>query len=93
MPILSCTIGAVGKAAVVIDGVLADGEFVKSKTFDVPAPQVTMVTNVGTAVVELDAVGTPLSANNFLQYVTDKFYDITIFHRIVTSGSFVDQGG
>ena len=91
--VITCTIGAVGKAAVVIDGVLAGGTLVRSKTFDVPAPQVTMVTNLGTAVVELDAVAAPLSTNNFLQYVTDKFYDNTIFHRIVTSGIFVAQGG
>jgi hypothetical protein len=37
--VITCTIGAVGKAAVVIDGVLAGGTLVKSKTFDVPAPQ------------------------------------------------------
>ena len=91
--VITCTIGAVGKAAVVIDGVLAGGTLVKSQTFDVPAPQVTMVTNLGTAVVELDAVATPLTTNNFLQYVNDKFYDNTIFHRIVTSGIFVAQGG
>ena len=91
--VITCTIGAVGKAAVVIDGVLAGGTLVKSKTFDVPAPQVTMVTSLGTAVVELDAVAAPLTTNNFLQYVNDKFYDNTIFHRIVTSGIFVAQGG
>jgi peptidyl-prolyl cis-trans isomerase A (cyclophilin A) len=52
-----------------------------------------MVTNLGTAVVELDAVATPLTTNNFLQYVNDKFYDNTIFHRIVKSGIFVAQSG
>ncbi|NBT48684.1 MAG: hypothetical protein EBT07_12860 [Actinobacteria bacterium] len=91
--VVTCTIGAVGKAAVSFDAVLADGTLVKSKTFDVLAPQVTIVTNLGTAVVELDAVATPLSTNNFLQYVNDKFYDNTIIHRIVTSGIFVAQGG
>jgi len=52
-----------------------------------------MVTNLGTAVVELDVVAAPLSTNNFLHYITDKFFDNTIFHRILTSGIFVAQGG
>ena len=31
--------------------------------------------------------------DNFLQYVTDKFYDNTIFHRIYALGISVIQGG
>ena len=91
--VVTCKIGAVGKAAVGFDALLPDGTALKSKTFDVPAPQVTLVTNLGTAVIELDAVATPLTTTNFLQYVNDRFYDNTIIHRIVTSSIFVAQGG
>ena len=44
-------------------------------------------------VVELNPTATPLSTDNFLQYVNSKFYDNTIIHRIVTTGIFVAQGG
>jgi cyclophilin family peptidyl-prolyl cis-trans isomerase len=56
-------------------------------------PQVTLTTNLGNMVVELDADSAPLTVNNFLQYVNDQFYDNTIIHRIVTSSIFVAQGG
>jgi peptidyl-prolyl cis-trans isomerase A (cyclophilin A) len=52
-----------------------------------------MVTNVGNMVVELNPTAAPLSTDNFLQYVNNKFYDNTIIHRIVTAGIFVAQGG
>jgi peptidyl-prolyl cis-trans isomerase A (cyclophilin A) len=90
---VSCNISAAGPSAVTIEAKLANGTVLLTKTQDVPAPQVTMTTNLGTMVVELDALATPLSTNNFLQYVNDKFYDNTIVHRIVTSGIFVAQGG
>ncbi|MGI9245515.1 MAG: peptidylprolyl isomerase, partial [Steroidobacteraceae bacterium] len=48
-------------------------------------------TTLGTFTIELDAARSPLSAENFLQYVRDRHYDGTIFHRIV--GNFVVQGG
>lgn len=48
-------------------------------------------TTLGSFTVELDAARAPLSVANFLQYVQDKHYDGTIFHRVV--GSFVVQGG
>jgi cyclophilin family peptidyl-prolyl cis-trans isomerase len=52
-----------------------------------------MVTNLGTLAFELNPTAAPLSTDNFLQYVSDKFYDNTLIHRIVTSGIFVAQGG
>jgi cyclophilin family peptidyl-prolyl cis-trans isomerase len=90
---VTCAVNAVGTAAVVVDAKLADGTVLQSKAFDVLAPQVTMTTNLGNMVLELDAAATPLTVNNFLQYVNDQFYDNTIIHRIVTSGIFVAQGG
>lgn len=90
---VTCAVNAVGTAAVVVDAKLASGTVLQSKPFDVLAPQVTMTTNLGTMVLELDAAAAPLTVNNFLQYVNDQFYDNTIIHRIVTSGIFVAQGG
>ncbi len=48
-------------------------------------------TTLGDFTVELLEKEAPLSAANFLAYVEDKFFDGTIFHRIVPG--FVIQGG
>ncbi|MBX3395147.1 MAG: peptidylprolyl isomerase [Phycisphaerae bacterium] len=56
----------------------------------VTANLVRLTTSLGDIVFELvdDA---PVTTSNFLQYVTDGFYDGTIFHRVVPD--FVVQGG
>jgi peptidyl-prolyl cis-trans isomerase A (cyclophilin A) len=90
---VTCSVGAVGAGAVTFEAKLADGTVIKSASFDVPNPQVSMVTNLGTVLLELNPSAAPLTSNNFLQYVNDRFYDNTIFHRIVTSGIFIAQGG
>jgi cyclophilin family peptidyl-prolyl cis-trans isomerase len=48
-------------------------------------------TSHGTFTVELFPKEAPVSAENFLRYVDEKFFDGTIFHRIVPG--FVIQGG
>ena len=90
---VTCNITAAGPSAVTVEAKLANGTVLLAKTMDVPAPQVTLTTNLGNMVLELDAAAAPLTVNNFLQYVNDQFYDNTIIHRIVTSGIFVAQGG
>jgi peptidyl-prolyl cis-trans isomerase A (cyclophilin A) len=90
---VTCNVGAVGTGAISFDAKMADGTVLKSTSFDVPNPQVSMVTNVGTLKLELNPTAAPLTALNYLQYVNDKFYDNTIIHRIVTSGIYVAQGG
>jgi cyclophilin family peptidyl-prolyl cis-trans isomerase len=55
------------------------------------APRVRVETSEGAFVLELDTVRTPLSAENFLRYVRDGFYDGTAFHRVIPN--FVVQGG
>ncbi len=90
---VTCTVGAVGAGAVTFEAKLADGTVIKSASFDVPNPQVSMLTNLGTVLIELNPTAAPLTSNNFLQYVNDKFYDNTIIHRIVTSGILIAQGG
>ncbi|MCU0974607.1 MAG: peptidylprolyl isomerase [Burkholderiales bacterium] len=54
-------------------------------------PQVEFKTNVGSFVVELYADKAPATADNFLRYVNDGFYQGTIFHRVIPD--FVVQGG
>ena len=48
-------------------------------------------TNKGLIVVELDNAKAPATAANFKQYVEEKFYDGTIFHRVIPN--FMIQGG
>lgn len=54
-------------------------------------PVVKMQTNKGEIVIELNAEAAPISAENFLNYVRDGFYDQTIFHRVIPN--FMIQGG
>ena len=55
------------------------------------APRVKFVTNAGEFVVEVYPDKAPKTVDNFLQYVRDKHYDGTIFHRVI--GNFIVQGG
>ena len=54
-------------------------------------PVVVMETSLGTIKIELNEEKAPISVKNFLQYVDDKHYDGTIFHRVI--GTFMIQGG
>jgi len=54
-------------------------------------PRVSIVTNQGEIVVELDAAKAPKSVDNFVQYVKAGQYDGTIFHRVIDN--FMIQGG
>lgn len=54
-------------------------------------PTVTMTTSSGTLKIELFADKAPGTVSNFLSYVDDKFYDGTIFHRVISN--FMIQGG
>ncbi|MFM9922657.1 peptidylprolyl isomerase [Variovorax sp. H27-G14] len=55
------------------------------------APRVKLATSAGDIVLELDAAKAPKSVENFLQYVKDKHYDGTVFHRVIDG--FMIQGG
>jgi peptidyl-prolyl cis-trans isomerase A (cyclophilin A) len=54
-------------------------------------PVVVLKTNLGVIEIQLDPKHAPISTANFLAYVDKKFYDGTIFHRVVRG--FVAQGG
>jgi peptidyl-prolyl cis-trans isomerase A (cyclophilin A) len=55
------------------------------------APKVKLSTSAGDIVVELYPDKAPKSVENFLQYVRDKHYDGTVFHRVMDG--FMIQGG
>jgi cyclophilin family peptidyl-prolyl cis-trans isomerase len=54
-------------------------------------PVVVMETSLGKVKIELDQAKAPISVKNFLSYVDGKFYDGTIFHRVISG--FIIQGG
>lgn len=54
-------------------------------------PVVVMETNMGTIEIELDEAKAPVTVKNFLSYVDSKFYNGTIFHRVINN--FMIQGG
>ena len=54
-------------------------------------PVVTITTSMGVIKVQLDQKKAPLSTANFLQYVKEKHYDGTVFHRVIKN--FMIQGG
>jgi len=52
---------------------------------------ITVETNYGSFILELDFENTPKTAENFLNYAKSGFYDGTIFHRVIDG--FMVQGG
>jgi cyclophilin family peptidyl-prolyl cis-trans isomerase len=60
-------------------------------------PVVVMETSKGTIKIELYPDKAPATVKNFLAYVDDKFYDGTIFHRVMgkenSRDDFMIQGG
>jgi peptidyl-prolyl cis-trans isomerase A (cyclophilin A) len=69
----------------VLAGTLAAGAWAAD------APRVKFVTTMGEFVVEVDPEKAPKTVENFLQYVNDKHYDGTVFHRVINN--FMIQGG
>lgn len=52
---------------------------------------ITIETSHGNIVIELFEETAPISSENFRQYVTDEFFNDTIFHRVIPN--FMVQGG
>jgi peptidyl-prolyl cis-trans isomerase B (cyclophilin B) len=52
---------------------------------------ITLTTNLGPIVIELDEKSAPKTCENFKNYVNDGFFDGTIFHRVIDN--FMIQGG
>ena len=72
-------------AALALSFMLAGGAFAQD------APKVKFTTTAGEFVVEVYPDKAPKTVENFLQYVKDKHYDGTIFHRVIPT--FMIQGG
>ena len=56
-----------------------------------PSPKVKFATTAGDFVIEVYPDKAPKTVENFLQYVKDKHYDGTVFHRVINN--FMVQGG
>ncbi len=56
-----------------------------------PNPKVLLKTSKGDITIELYQDKAPITCKNFLTYVDEKFYDGTIFHRVIKG--FMIQGG
>jgi cyclophilin family peptidyl-prolyl cis-trans isomerase len=54
-------------------------------------PRVVMDTSLGKVTIELFEDKAPITVKNFLKYADDKFYDGTVFHRVIAD--FMVQGG
>ena len=85
----SCVVNATGP--LVFSAKDATGAVILSKNYTVPEPQVTLLTDQGSIVLELNPTVSPLSVKNFLKYAQDGFYNGTIFHRVIPG--FVIQAG
>ncbi len=65
--------------------------FISQLAFSAGNPHVVMDTNFGKIELELFQKKSPGTVKNFLTYVNEKFYDGTIFHRVIDN--FMIQGG
>jgi cyclophilin family peptidyl-prolyl cis-trans isomerase len=63
----------------------------KKKMDSTGNPVVIMKTSMGAIKIELYQDKAPVSVKNFLSYVDEKFYDNTVFHRVIKN--FMIQGG
>jgi cyclophilin family peptidyl-prolyl cis-trans isomerase len=71
---------------------IAEPAAVASAEAPAVAPVVEIRTSMGLITLTLDAEKSPVTAANFLRYVTDGQYDGTVFHRVV-SGYIIQGGG
>ncbi len=73
---------------------LATGLPAHAATGEAPSslqPRVRIETSAGTFVIELDTVRAPITAESFLHYVREGFYEGLLMHRVIAN--FVVQGG
>lgn len=87
--VLNCLASRVGEIPLTLRS--DQGALLYSATLTVPKPQVAVTTSEGSFTMELDPAAAPISVDNFLDYVNDRFYRNTLFHRVIPG--FVIQGG
>lgn len=63
----------------------------ESAADNAPLVYVLMQTSMGDIVIELNREKAPITVKNFLSYTDKKYYDGTIFHRVISR--FMIQGG
>ena len=61
------------------------------KEMDMGPKNVKLETSMGDIVIELNEKAAPITVKNFLRYVEERFFDGTIFHRVIPN--FMIQGG
>ena len=83
--------GARALHAVVYSVLLASCLMATGAAYAQAVTQVRFQTTLGNFVVEVYPGKTPKTVQNFVQYVQDKHFDGTIFHRVI--GDFMVQGG
>lgn len=86
----TCVVNVVG--ALQFSVIDKTGTTLRSTTQQVPKPQVSVVTSLGSFVMELDPVAAPVTVDNFLKYTAINFYTNLIFHRVI-AGFMVQTGG
>ena len=79
------------KSALALVGLALAAHFSVATAQNPSLPQVKLTTSLGDIVLELEPDKAPKTVENFLQYVKDKHYDGTIFHRVIDG--FMIQGG
>ena len=89
MLVLNCTVKVAGNFTLTIKN--EEGVVVNTTPLTVPNPQVSILTSLGSILLELDPVAAPLTVNNFLSYANSGFYRNTLFHRVISG--FMIQGG
>ena len=75
----------------IVASFLLTASFVAAQPVHADDPVVVFKTSQGEIDIQLDPAHAPISTKNFLAYVDKKFYDGTIFHRIIPG--FMVQGG
>lgn len=65
--------------------------FAKENTMSNATTKVKMTTSLGDIIIAVNNEKAPITAENFLNYVKEGFYDGTIFHRVIPG--FMAQGG
>ena len=75
----------------IVVAIITVASFAWAQPVQAADPVVVFKTSLGDIEIQLDPKKAPITTANFLAYVDKKFYDGTIFHRVIPG--FVDQGG
>src|ERR1039457_2532277 len=75
----------------IVVAIITAASFAWAQPVQAADPVVVFKTSLGDIEIQLDPKNAPVTTANFLAYVDKKFYDGTIFHRVIPG--FVVQGG